>query len=614
MPKEMKIKKYKQNFIFAAVILFIVLSCTLVINAVLNNSQSKWAIVPDIKFVGEYKVGDGEWRPVVEGEHIPATKGDVKLKGVLEIIDPETKDTWGTVEKGSLMLFTFNHINLTVTENNQTLYVCDTEYPAAGEDLCGNTSMVVEYIGDDGYFEATIRNYHRFGNETAIDELLSSMTLYASDYSEKIALRSGQNERLVAIMIILAAFIVLGIAFFSAPLYSSMFGTMLVGGLLILSAGIYFLVTSRAFYFWYDTVIVNTMSMGLSAMAYILFALILMMKLFSEKMKNIACVITVAYGVFVSAIIAVAIFSKIYFYDLIGVWAIGAAVVSVIYIMLGLLSVQKATSKVKLILLFSILGLILFLADIVATYLALWQTALASKIIFLIGFVIAAVVFLFIVPKNLKAAEMAKKLEKEKIKLDAELAQSRISTLMSQIHPHFIYNTLGSIEQLCELDPPKAAKLVNDFSKYLRGNFSELDNPKLIRVSKELKHTEYYTSIEKVRFPDIEFVAEMNCSDFSIPALTIQPIVENAIKHGILKREEGGKVKVRIYETDSSYCVSVKDNGVGFDIVELEQSNHIGLRNIKSRLEAMCGGTLNVESIIGVGTKITVEIPKEADL
>ena len=393
-----------------------------------------------------------------------------------------------------------------------------------------------------------------------------------------------------------------------------MFSTMLFGGLLILSAGIYFLVSSKAFYFWYDTVIVNTMSTGLSAMAYILFALILMKKLFSEKMKNVAFVITIAYGVFISVIIAVAIFSKIYFYDLIGVWTIGAAVVSVIYIILALLSVKKATSKVKLILLFATLGLIVFLADIAATYLALWQTAFASKIIFLIGFVIAVVEFLFIVPKNLKAAEMAKQLEKEKIKLDAELAQSRISTLMSQIHPHFIYNTLGSIEQLCELDPPKAAKLVNDFSKYLRGNFSELDNPKLIRVSKELKHTEYYTSIEKVRFPDIEFVAEMNCSDFCIPALTIQPIVENAIKHGILKREEGGKVKVRIYETDSSYCVTVKDNGVGFDIVELEQSNHIGLRNIKSRLEAMCGGTLYIESIIGVGTKITVEIPKEAEL
>ena len=73
-----------------------------------------------------------------------------------------------------------------------------------------------------------------------------------------------------------------------------------------------------------------------------------------------------------------------------------------------------------------------------------------------------------------------------------------------------------------------------------------------------------------MRFPDIEFVTEMNCSDFSLPALTIQPIVENAIKHGILRREEGGRVKVKIYETDSSYFISVKDNGIGFDVVEIE--------------------------------------------
>lgn len=258
-------------------------------------------------------------------------------------------------------------------------------------------------------------------------------------------------------------------------------------------------------------------------------------------------------------------------------------------------------------------GLVLFIADIVAVYFGLWQTGLASKIFFLIGFVASAVIFLRILPKSIKAAERAKKLEKEKIKLDAELAQSRISTLMSQIHPHFIYNTLGSIEQLCELDPPKAAKLVHDFSKYLRGNFGEINNTRLIRVSKDLEHTEYYIGIEKVRFPDIEFITEMSCCDFSVPALTIQPIVENAVKHGILGRKAGGTVRVRIYETDSSYFITVKDNGVGFDVTELENDNHIGLRNIRSRLEAMCGGILHIESILGVGTKITVEIPKEAD-
>ena len=613
MLKEVKIKNNKQNFIIASILLFFALSCALVTNATLNNSQAEWAIIPDIRLVGEYKIGDGEWQPIVDGEHISATKGEVRLKGVLEILDPETNESFGTVEKGSLILFTFNHINLAITANDEIIYVCDTENPDCGEDLCGNTCMVVEYAGEDGCFEAIIRNNHTFGNETAIDELLSSMTLYASDYSEKIALRSGQHDRVVAVTIIISAFIVLGLAIFSYLLRNAVFKNYLLGGLLILAAGIFFLFTSRAFFFWSDTVIVNTMMTGLSAMAYSLFALLIIKNLVSEKMQKVANIITLLYGAFISVLISVSLFNKIYFYDILGVWVIGAAVVSAIFIALSLLSVKTASSKQKLVLLFVTVGLILFLADIVAVYFGLWQTALASKIFFLVGFVAVAVIFLRIVPKNVKAAEKAERLEKEKIKLDSELAQSRISTLMSQIHPHFIYNTLGSIEQLCELDPPKAAKLVNDFSKYLRGNFGELDNPKLIRVSKELKHTEYYISIEKVRFPDIEFIAEMNCSDFSIPALTIQPIVENAVKHGVLKRQEGGYVKVKAYETDESYFVSVKDNGVGFDIIELEQKNHIGLRNIRSRLEAMCGGVLHIESIIGVGTKITVEIPKEAD-
>ena len=612
--KEMKIKNNKQNLIIASVLLFFVLSCAMVINGVVNSSQAEWAIVPDIRLVGEYKIGDGEWEPIVEGGHISSTKGDVRLKGVLEILDPETNEAFGPVEKGSLMLFTFNHINLALTDNDEIIYVCDTENPALGEDFCGDTCFVVESVGEDGYFEATIRNYHRFGNETAVDELLSSMKLYASDYSEKIALRSGQNDRVLAIIIIISAFIVLGITIFSALLYKDIFRSAFFGGLLILSAGIFFLFTSRAFFFWSDKVVVNTMTTGLSAIAYTLFALLHMKSFISKNMHKAADIVTLLYGIFISVLVSASLFSDIYFYDVLGVWAIGAIVVSLIFIVLSLLSLKKSTGKQKILLLFVTVGLVLFLSDTAAVYFGLWGTGFLSKIFFLVGFVATAFVSLRIVPKNIKAAEKAEKLEKEKLKLDAELAKSRISTLMSQIHPHFIYNTLGSIEQLCELDPPKAAKLVNDFSKYLRGNFSELDNPKLIRVSKELKHTEYYTGIEKVRFPDIEFVAEMNCSDFSIPALTIQPLVENAIKHGILQRDEGGTVKVRIYETDSSYFVTVKDNGVGFDVSVLENNNHVGLRNIRSRLEAMCSGSLYIESIIGVGTKITVEIPKEADI
>ncbi|MBQ5840538.1 MAG: histidine kinase, partial [Clostridia bacterium] len=183
---------------------------------------------------------------------------------------------------------------------------------------------------------------------------------------------------------------------------------------------------------------------------------------------------------------------------------------------------------------------------------------------------------------------------------------------MSQIRPHFIYNTLGSIEQLCELDPPKAGELVHNFAKYLRGNFGELDNPKPILMSKEMEHVRHYVYIENVRFPDMTVTFEMGTEDFSLPALTIQPLVENAIKHGLMKLEKGGTIRVISYETETHYCISVEDDGVGFDTNQLlDEKKHIGIRNIRDRLQVMVGGTLDIESTPGVGTTVRIRIPKE---
>ena len=184
--------------------------------------------------------------------------------------------------------------------------------------------------------------------------------------------------------------------------------------------------------------------------------------------------------------------------------------------------------------------------------------------------------------------------------------------MISQIRPHFIYNTLGSIEQLCKLDPPKAGDLVHNFSKYLRGNFGELDNPKPILISQEMEHVRHYINIENVRFPDMTFTFEMNSDDFHIPALTVQPIVENAVKHGLMKLPRGGTIRVVAYETDVAYCVSVVDDGVGFDVGALsDDRTHVGLRNIRERLTVMVGGTLDIESTPGAGTRVLITIPKE---
>ena len=108
------------------------------------------------------------------------------------------------------------------------------------------------------------------------------------------------------------------------------------------------------------------------------------------------------------------------------------------------------------------------------------------------------------------------------------------------------------------------------------------------------------------------FAFEMNSGDFMLPALTVQPIVENAIKHGLMPLEEGGTIRVTSWETPTHYCVGIQDDGVGFDpTILLDERKHIGLRNIRSRLEAMVGGTLQIESIIGKGTTVQISSPKE---
>ena len=260
----------------------------------------------------------------------------------------------------------------------------------------------------------------------------------------------------------------------------------------------------------------------------------------------------------------------------------------------------------------STLPLISFGVDVVMTHLGLWKGGVSSQYIFVVFFVAAMIVVLRVIPNGINALSKAKELETEKIVLNAQLTESRMSTMMSQIRPHFIYNTLGSIEQLCSIDPPKAGELVHNFAKYLRGNFGELDNPKPILMSQEMEHVHHYVSIENVRFPDMTFSFEMNSDDFLIPALTIQPIVENAIKHGLMKLPKGGKISVVSYETDSHYCVSVEDDGVGFDTGELlEDRKHVGIRNIRGRLNAMVNGTLEIHSTEGAGTTVLIKIPKE---
>ena len=192
-------------------------------------------------------------------------------------------------------------------------------------------------------------------------------------------------------------------------------------------------------------------------------------------------------------------------------------------------------------------------------------------------------------------------------------AQQRIKIMMSQIQPHFLYNTLSTIQVLCHTDPEKAADITGNFSSYLRRNLSSLDEPGLIPFEKELEHTRTYVQIEETRFQNIHVAYDIRDSGFSLPPLTLQPIVENAIRHGVRIRDKG-VVKVITRKQNGFHEILIRDNGVGFDAEKIETSDrsHVGLRNVRERIESMCAGTLTVDSRMDEGTTVTIRIPAGA--
>ena len=201
-------------------------------------------------------------------------------------------------------------------------------------------------------------------------------------------------------------------------------------------------------------------------------------------------------------------------------------------------------------------------------------------------------------------------------KLKEELEQSRIAVMISQIQPHFLYNSLTSVMDLCDRDPKQAKAAIADFADYLRGNLSSLKTENLISFRVELSHIQKYLRLEKLRFQDeLEVLYDIRVQDFMLPALSVQPLIENAVKHGVGKKIGGGIVSIHTYETMEHYVIRIEDDGVGFEEGEYDKENstHVGIENTRKRLDMMISAQLELESEKGKGTKATIRIPKRRD-
>ena len=605
----------KTTLIIVGIILIILSAVTLVWQGNKNSTQSTPGLRGQVCFAGEFRIGNGEWQEIKKGEHISSTQGDVTLRGKFHELTPDGE--YIGVYSGEIpIVFYTNHINLIIYEDGDP-YVFECENSLFGKSSCGASWNVpdlewFEYVSTNGEnnVEMIVHNPHKFGNENAIDEMLSNIALWDSIYFQKGILESSALQRNVGIAFMIASIMFLGTALFSSLIHVKNSKFIWLLGLIILFAGLYLTYSSFGIAFWSESIFSNTSILGISTMLYMFFITALITSSFKVT-KKVGFITCIGMGTAISLFFLLSMITNMLFYDTILYWAIIQSVANVVLIASLIKELIYVKGKDRFIYIGAFLPLFSFAMDAIATYLGIWVGGILSGCVFVILFIIAMIVLLRIIPSSINAIAKSKELESEKLVLKAQLTESRVSTMMSQIRPHFIYNTLGSIEQLCELDPPKAGELVHDFAKYLRGNFGELDNPKPILFSKEMEHVHHYINIENVRFPDMTFTFEMNSKDFCIPALTIQPIVENAIKHGLMKLSKGGEIRVVSYETEENYYVLVEDNGVGFDTSLLvDEREHVGIRNIRARLVAMVNGTLEIESQIGKGTKVLITIPK----
>ena len=198
--------------------------------------------------------------------------------------------------------------------------------------------------------------------------------------------------------------------------------------------------------------------------------------------------------------------------------------------------------------------------------------------------------------------------------MQKELYEAKVAVMTSQIRPHFMYNALTSIAMMCELDPKTAKQATITFAKYLRGNMDSLKQTAPVPFTQELEHLKKYLYIEKLRFDDLLNIEyDIQATNFVLPLLSIQPLVENAVKHGVGMKEDGGTVKISTRETETAYEVVIEDDGVGFDVNEQKDDgrSHVGMENTKKRLRDMCGGEVKITSVIGKGTTAIVVLPKE---
>ncbi len=597
-----------QNLILPAAVL--ILSTLCILSVVLNPGQpmvqSSTGLPTPVRLTGAYSWDNETWYPLQDDTELPASGNQLYLRGRFD------RD----IPADTRFNYYHDHIVVEITVNGTPRLESDTvDWVTDGNRMlplmCGKywTYVYSHGISADDIVEIQLYDLHRHGNRNAYREFLDSLCISVNDSSviQNMLQPHRTPYQLAGVFAVTVGLLVLGAAIIALTLRLPLGRILLIPGLFCLSGGGFILLDVISPSYWSGTVAYITYGRQLCMMMSVYLLGLCIRNFLTGPAKRLADRV-MALSALVDIGCTAACLSGILIFDTEFYWLISQWIVTPMLLVCCLWQLCRrrgyplftATSSVLLAAL---------LLDLCGVGRSIYSSGTCTKTAFLamlLLYLIRAAKFAVV---NAHAAVRAKLLERQ-------LEDSRISIMLSQLQPHFLYNVLNSVYYLCRHDPEAARDMIDKFSDYLRNNLASLEQTELIPFREEYQHVQTYLSLEELRFgASLNVVYDIGTEDFLLPPLSVQPLVENAVRHGVTKKEGGGTVRLTTRETADSFVVTVSDTGRGFDPDHYMDDGkiHVGIRNVRKRLEYMSGGTLTIVSAPGEGTSAIITLPKKKD-
>ena len=546
---------------------------------------------------GSYSVDGGEWKPTDPGKMVNEDFHEVTIRGKLsqelhedDMLVMSVDNVWFKLKSGGKVIDSNYRADDSAFADTPGYSIC---YIPAGE------------ISDAEEMELTISNPYHLLSSKNLHDLID---IYIGDISTIYELLF-QHKAVTIVLCLLICFFGL----FSFPIAGIVLGKIewryLSFALLCLFAGIFILLQSVYSYLplWIDDPVkcmaVVTIAMHICMIATLIYVKVNLKKSVNKLIGNII----IAVATLMTATALVLHYTGVS--DLYAGKPFMLIFVGVCAVILTVCMISEVKNSRET--LFTLTAMIPLLAGLLLD--AVNEFFFFTSVpMFEVGMVLSLINQIVVLLIDLRRQYL------ESIRyqqMQKELYEAKVSLMVSQIQPHFLYNSLTSIAMMCTKDPKLARTATINFADYLRGNMNSLKQKTPVPFTQELEHLKKYLMLEEMRFGDLLHIEyDIQATDFDIPLLSVQPLVENAVKHGVGMKEDGGTVTIATREEDDCCKVIISDDGVGFDTskpIEDDGRSHVGMENVRQRLKELCDADVIIESEIGKGTVATIRIPKQ---